>query len=263
MRAPNYLTVTETAQRLRVSTQTVYRWLRAGQLPATRYGRQWRVILPEAPLERVDRGVRSSPDEVCNFLVGREEHLLLLASDDEALERFMLACLEDALTADQVVPACVQWTESDEDSAAHYQDLLLTSGQGRSVEMLPFGERYARDGTEGVIRCLREAWQQIKPRSFWVAGGAPQRFFGVHYDRLIAMEATLDAALKGFGSLYLCGYALSLHQVGLLRHLATLVEHHTGLIWYDGTWAVLLRPQALRHPPDAHIAQRRRHKRSR
>lgn len=243
-----YLTVAETAQRLRVATQTVYRWLRAGQLPATRYGRQWRVLLPDLPVKRVDQGVRSSSSEVFNFL-DREEHLLLLASDDEALQRFMLACLEKALSSDQVVPACVQWTESDEDSAADYHDLLLTSTQGRSVDMLPFGERYARGGTAGVIRCLREARQQIEPRSLWVAGGAPQRFFGVHYDRLIAMEATLEAALKDSGSLYLCGYALSLHQVGLLRHLSTLVEHHTGLIWYDGTWAVLLRPQALRHPP--------------
>lgn len=38
-----FLTVAEVAQMLRVSRMTVYRWIHAGDLPAVRFGRSFRV----------------------------------------------------------------------------------------------------------------------------------------------------------------------------------------------------------------------------
>lgn len=38
-----YLSVKETAGLFRVSTKTVLRWIKAGSLPATRLGRDWRI----------------------------------------------------------------------------------------------------------------------------------------------------------------------------------------------------------------------------
>jgi excisionase family DNA binding protein len=38
-----FLTVAEVAQMLRVSRMTVYRWVHAGDLPAVRFGRSFRV----------------------------------------------------------------------------------------------------------------------------------------------------------------------------------------------------------------------------
>jgi excisionase family DNA binding protein len=37
-----FLTTEEVLQYLNVNLRTVYRWLKAGQLPAIRVGRQWR-----------------------------------------------------------------------------------------------------------------------------------------------------------------------------------------------------------------------------
>jgi excisionase family DNA binding protein len=42
----NYLTPEEIAAKLRVSIATVRRWIKAGQLPALRVGRQYRVEEP-------------------------------------------------------------------------------------------------------------------------------------------------------------------------------------------------------------------------
>ena len=39
----DYLTPAEIAERLRVDVTTVQRWIRSGQLPAIRVGRQYRV----------------------------------------------------------------------------------------------------------------------------------------------------------------------------------------------------------------------------
>jgi excisionase family DNA binding protein len=44
-----FLTVAEVAEMLRVSRMTVYRWVHAGELPAVRFGRSFRV--PEQAVE--------------------------------------------------------------------------------------------------------------------------------------------------------------------------------------------------------------------
>jgi excisionase family DNA binding protein len=41
---PSYLTVAEVAEQLRVSNMTVYRLINAGELPAVRVGRSYRIV---------------------------------------------------------------------------------------------------------------------------------------------------------------------------------------------------------------------------
>ena len=66
MVCPEFLTVQETADALRISIRTVYRWLAAGRLPAVRVGNVTRIRrvdldafvhahLSEAPQPTVDR----------------------------------------------------------------------------------------------------------------------------------------------------------------------------------------------------------------
>lgn len=38
-----FLTIEETAKRLKISTMTVYRMARSGQLPAVKIGKAWRI----------------------------------------------------------------------------------------------------------------------------------------------------------------------------------------------------------------------------
>ena len=51
---PRLLTTQEAAEFLRVSRATILRWCKAGQLPAVRIGRQWRIDMDQ--LERVLAG---------------------------------------------------------------------------------------------------------------------------------------------------------------------------------------------------------------
>lgn len=46
-----FMTVTEVAEMMRVSRMTVYRMIHAGELPAVRFGRSYRV--PEAAVEQI------------------------------------------------------------------------------------------------------------------------------------------------------------------------------------------------------------------
>ena len=43
-----YLSVKEVAKLFRVSTKTIRRWIYAGDLPATRLGRDWRIARSDA-----------------------------------------------------------------------------------------------------------------------------------------------------------------------------------------------------------------------
>jgi excisionase family DNA binding protein len=49
--ATRFMTVTEVAEMMRVSRMTVYRMIHAGELPAVRFGRSYRV--PESAVEEI------------------------------------------------------------------------------------------------------------------------------------------------------------------------------------------------------------------
>ena len=61
-RNAEYLTVKEVAALFRISTKTVRRWIEAGNLPATRLGRDWRIARTDLKALAAARGNRSLAD---------------------------------------------------------------------------------------------------------------------------------------------------------------------------------------------------------
>ena len=60
--APRFVTVAEVAQLMRVSKMTVYRMIHAGDLPAMRVGKSFRV--PQVAVQQlIDAGLESWSDE--------------------------------------------------------------------------------------------------------------------------------------------------------------------------------------------------------
>lgn len=55
-----FLTVAEVAEMMRVSSMTVYRLVHAGELPAVRFGRSYRI--PESAVAQVVAGSNSERD---------------------------------------------------------------------------------------------------------------------------------------------------------------------------------------------------------
>jgi excisionase family DNA binding protein len=53
-----YLTVKEAAALFRVSTKTMLRWIKAGTLPATKLGRDWRIARSDLKALAAARGNR-------------------------------------------------------------------------------------------------------------------------------------------------------------------------------------------------------------
>ena len=61
-RNSEYLTVKEVAALFRICTKTVRRWISAGDLPATRLGRDWRIARTDLKALAAARGNRSLAD---------------------------------------------------------------------------------------------------------------------------------------------------------------------------------------------------------
>lgn len=66
----NFLTVNEVAERLKVSTKTVYRAVESGELRASRIGRAWRISEPDV-VDYVE--ARVHPGSLRYFTVALEE----------------------------------------------------------------------------------------------------------------------------------------------------------------------------------------------
>ncbi len=57
---PAYLSVRDVAALFRISTKTVRRWIKSGDLPATRLGRDWRIARCDLHALAKQRGNRAA-----------------------------------------------------------------------------------------------------------------------------------------------------------------------------------------------------------
>ncbi len=244
--ATRYLTVKETAERLRVVPQTVYRWCRAGRLAAVKIGKDWRI--PAHQLGRRAEPAGLMPlDALLARLIGGSEHLLGLAGDKLALAR-MEAAFFDAAAATDGRLVHTRWGE---DSAAVRLRLRpairSVPGGEHALHLLDFQEVYEEQEVEGPVRLLlAEVERAAADGTPCYIYGSPYPYFGYHFGRLTGYEREIADRLGGQAALVLCGYALSdllsLYEGRALSLLTELMDCHSGMIWFDGQRALLCRP---------------------
>ena len=240
-----YLTVAETAERLRVTPQTVYRWCRSGRLRAVKIGKAWRI--PADELERSLGLAGLMPLEVLLArLIGRSEHLLCFASDSSALAS-MEATFFDVAAANGGRLVYGQWGEGSETVRRRLSPVIKSSSAGEGVlNFLEVGRAYEEQSVDGVLRLLlneaERAGEDGRPCCVY---GSCYRYFGYHFTRGSALEFDLNEGLRGQPLLLLCGLALGdlseLYQGRMLSHMTELMSNHTGVIWFDGERALLQR----------------------
>lgn len=244
--APRYLTATETADRLRVAPQTVYRWCRAGKLTAVKIGKEWRIPADQVEHRSKLAGLMSL-DTLLAGLTGQSEHLLGFASDGRALAS-MEATFFDVAAATGGRLVHIRWGE---DAAAVMRRLrpALSGARARAADLhlLEFRKPYEEREVEGPTRLLlAELKRAAADGTPCYVYGSPYPYFGYHSARLAAFESSIDERLRGQAALVLCGYALndllSLYQGRALSLITELLNCHSGVIWFDGQRALLQRP---------------------
>ena len=241
-----YLTVAETAERLRVTPQTVYRWCRSGRLAATKIGKAWRI-----PVDQLGRGPRPSGlislDTLLAGLIGRSEHLLCFASDSLALAS-LEATFIDVAAANGGRLVYGRWEEGTAKVRQRLRPVIKSSSAGEgALNFLDVGRTYEEQGVDGVLRLLlKEAERAGADGKPCCAYGACYLYFGYHFTRQSAFECALNEGLRGQPLLLLCGLSLralsELYQGRMLSLMTELMSYHTGVIWFDGERALLQRP---------------------
>ena len=241
-----YLTVAETAERLRVAPQTVYRWCRSGRLRAVKIGKAWRISADELG-RRLGLAGLMPLEELLAGLIGRSEHLLCFASDSSALAS-MEATFFDVASANGGRLVYGQWEEGAETVRQRLSSVIKRSNAGEgALNLIEIGRAYEEQNADGVLRLLlKEAERAGADGKPCCAYGSCYRYFGYHFTRGSAFEFALNEGLRGQPLLLLCGLALGdlseLYQGRMLSLMTELMNYHTGVIWFDGERALLQRP---------------------
>ena len=234
-----FVTAEETAELLRVSLNTVYRWCRSGRLRARKFGRQWRI--DRTALDGLGHpGPRSKPADLLNHILphlNRDgEHLFVLCADEAAALRLQAAFLETALREPNTAVYLGLWAESPAEATYRLRASLTSETEiATKLRFLALGERYARSALPGAVGELeamvtrsREADERI-----WVTS-SPQRFFGGNVERLMEYELAACEVLEGQSIVAFCTYEHTSNRQHLFRAYFDLTGCHSGTIYFDG-----------------------------
>ena len=234
-----FVTAEETAELLRVSLNTVYRWCRSGRLRARKFGRQWRI--DRTALDGLGHpGPRSKPADLLNHILphlNRDgEHLFVLCADEAAALRLQAAFLEAALREPNAAVYLGLWDESPAEATYRLRASLTSETEiATKLRFLALGEWYARSALAGTIAELQAAVarSQEAGERMWVTS-FPQRFFGGNVERLVEYELAACEVLDGQPIVAFCTYEHTSNREHLLRAYFDLTGCHSGTIYFDG-----------------------------
>ena len=234
-----FVTAEETAELLRVSLNTVYRWCRSGRLRARKFGRQWRI--DSSALEGLGYpGPKSKPADLLNHILphlNRDgEHLFALCADEAAALRLQAAFLETALRDPNTAVYLGLWDESPAEATHRLRASLTPETEiATKLRFLPLREWYARSALAGTIAELQAtvARSQEAGERMWVTS-FPQRFFGGNIERLVEYELAACEVLEGQPVVAFCTYEHISNRQHLFRAYFDLTGCHSGAIYFDG-----------------------------
>ena len=241
-----YLTVRETADRLRVTPHTVYRWCRTGRLQAMKIGKEWRI--PAQQLEGDPDLAGLLPlDTLLSGLSTESEHLLALATDQLAMLHLEATFFDVAATKGARL-LHIRWHETEVAVRQRLQAAASSpQGRTRALHLLDFKKAYEKQGVEGTARLLlREIHRARADGMLCWAYGSPYPYFAHNYGRLIEFERGMHERLRGQAAVVLSAHVLSdlfaLSGSRALSLLMELADTHSGVICFDGQRALLERP---------------------
>jgi len=240
-----FVTAEETAERLRVTLNTVYRWCRSGRLPARKFGGQWRI--DSSALEGLGYpGPKSKPvnllEHILPHLNRNGEHLFALSVDEASALRLQAAFLEAALRQPDAAVYLGLWDESPAEATRRLRAVLAPEAEiARRLRFLPLGRWYRRSGLAAVLDGLQDAATRSREAGERVWGTSfPQRFFGASIERLMEYEMASRETLKGEPMIAFCIYEHTSNRQQLLRAYFDLTDCHSGTVYFDGWHAPFL-----------------------
>jgi len=248
------LTPTEAAQYLRTTRNTVYRWLRAGALPAIKIGGAWRIskdALEARGRDTVTRPGSSARPLEWSYVLDRilEEscgHWLVITSTPEDVLDVDASFLSRGLDAGFRVVKASWWQGTEEvrrDLGARGIDVEAFERSGALV-IMDVVARYRRANVGGVVgeweKLLQEALK-LGFRGLWKTG-SPVLDDRVPFEHVARVEEAAARFFQRPGVYAVCPtFSVCEHPQWHIR-LMRLLGHHEVVVYRSAERAVLLRP---------------------
>ncbi len=252
------LTPSEAALYLRTTRNTVYRWLRAGTLPALKVGGAWRIR--KGALDARGTTANSArpvvpahahgPLEWAGALdrIGQETsgHWLVVTSSPDDIGDIDASFLTRGLEAGARVIKGSWWQDGDEIRGA-------LAGQGIDVEALErsgalvimdMADLYARGGVDGVVEQwtkLLESTPGLGFRGLWKSG-SPVLDDRVPFEGVVRVEEAASRFFDRPGVYAICPVFTLSDDPQWHGRLMRLLGNHEGVVHRSADRAVLLRP---------------------
>jgi excisionase family DNA binding protein len=247
------LTPSEAALYLRTTRNTVYRWLRAGSLPALKVGGAWRIrkgALDARGTTAAARPVSPAPVEWSEVLdhieQGESGHWLVITATPDEVSDVDASFLNRGLDAGARVIKGSWWQDSDDmrrELAGRGIDVEALERSGALV-IMDVAAIYARSGVGGVVdewTKLLEATPGLGFRGLWKSG-SPVLDDRVPFEGVVRVEEAASRFFERPGVYAICPtFSLSDHPQWHGR-LMQLLDNHGVVVYRSAQRAVLLRP---------------------
>ncbi len=233
----NYLTVQETAELLKVHTNTIYKMCRSGLLPAVKLGKDWRINSEKLDrfLEKETGANAMAKGHSVEFLA--PGHVLGIFRNQTEFTDFERTFFLSAPAGTyRLLKGC--WWQDPDDFRQDLEDSGLPvakmEGNGDLV-VIDLSETCDRLGPVAAARVwYKEASQSVALGYQGLIGsGSPSFTCCSTHEGLIQFESAMHRMLKGFPVTALCSYILEPGSLQGLPELMDLIENHDRFFMYS------------------------------
>jgi len=194
------LTVAEVAEHLRITPNTVYRWLRAGKLRAIKIGKEWRIEQKDLDQFLGRRTTHLSSASLADLLrrgLNAPEHILVMTNNPSEILSLQAEYLMVGLQAGHPL-LFGYWWQSPEEIRARLSEAGLPVRDLETTGMLVLADlraAYVSLGTAGVLRIWEEQCRLRGGEVLWGTGSHRISDWESRGEGLLSFEAQLHKAL--------------------------------------------------------------------
>lgn len=239
-------TVEEVATFLKIAPNTVYRWCRDGKLTGIKIGKEWRITrkdLDRFLARQAGTAELTSLTTLLKQQMTAPEHILVMASDPEAIYRLQAEFFEVGLRAGHSLFMGAWWQRP-----AEIRSKLTAAGlpvaeleASGKFTIGDFRVAYEANGPQGVIDIWREQGVKSGGQVFWGTGSHRLSDWNGRIHDLMRFESELHQAFQEMPVVALCPCVLDPVDRPGFEALINLVPHHSAALFMPGGEPLLMR----------------------
>ncbi|TYP58549.1 MEDS domain-containing protein [Thermosediminibacter litoriperuensis] len=243
------LTVEEVAKILRTTTNTIYRWLRAGKLPGIKLGKEWR-IRKETLASKLNE-TNSTSIKGQRFLdkIGpHSDHVLAVTRKTHDLYNLEAEFFKKGLSRGyRLFKGC--WWQKPDDARRELsiRGLPIEELEAKNaLTIVDLTDYYNRSGKNGPVQVWSEEARktfELGYKTMWGSGSPHLLSLGGHFRNLIEFESSLDDALRKLPVVGICPYIFDDFTGDYFEQLIDLMNLHSSVIFYNNGSATYLKNQ--------------------